>query len=300
MDGMNGKNGLDERGRPGSGEVGMDNQEIEERYQRELRWQRGGKWRTAAVALLILAALGAGVYFLFLAAGKGERVKPETGTPVVQQESEPVAEKKRVRDPALPEAINARLNDSDAVTRELGAKLSADRLVSVFLKENDLIRRFVAAVDTVAAGGIPSAQMGFLKPAQKFEVMKKSGRIYLDPAGFRRFDRLGAAASSLDEARCAAVYRLFEPLLQEAYRELGYPEGDFNRAAVQAANEILAAPAVEGNIELAEKGMGFAFSDPKLEELSDARKLLVRMGPQNLAMLQLKTRRLLDLLELKK
>ena len=58
------------------------------------------------------------------------------------------------------------------------------------------------------------------------------------------------------------MYRLFEPLLQEAYRELGYPEGDFNRTLARAADEILAAPVVEGNIELVEKGVGFAFSDP--------------------------------------
>jgi hypothetical protein len=278
----------------------MDNREIEERYQRELRWQQGGKWRTAAAALLILAALGVGVYFLFLAGGKGERAKPETGTPAVQKETEPVSETKPVRDAGLPEAINAKLNDSDAVARELGAKLSPDRFVALFLKENDLIRRFVAAVDTVAGGGIPTAQLGFLKPAKKFEVRKRAGRLYLDPAGFRRFDPLAAAASSLDEARCAALYRLFAPLLQEAYRELGYPEGDFNRTLARAADEILGTPVVEGDVALVEKGMGFAFADPKLEELSEARKLLVRMGPQNLAAVQQKTRRLLDLLELKR
>jgi len=300
MDGMNGRNVSDKRDRPGSGEVGMDNQEIEERYQRELRWQRGGKWRTAAVVLLILAALGVGVYFLFLAGGKGERVKPGTGTPAVQKETEPVSETRPVRDAGLPEAINAKLNDSDAVARELGAKLSPDRFVAMFLKENDLIRRFVAAVDTVSGGGIPSAQLGFLKPVKNFEVMKKSGRLCLDPGGFRRFDPLAAAASSLDEARCAALYRLFAPLLQEAYRELGYPEGDFKRALVQAADEILAAPVVEGDIGLVGKAVGFSFADPKLEELSDAQKLLVRMGPQNLEALQQKTRRLLDLLELKR
>jgi hypothetical protein len=277
----------------------MDNQEIDERYKGELRWQRGGKWRTAAAALLILAALGVGAYFLFLAGGKGEAAKRQAATPAAQ-EAEPVAEKQPARIEGLPETINARLNDSDAVARDLGAKLSGDRLLLLVLKENDLIRRFVAAVDTLAGGGIPSAQLGLLKPSKKFVVRKDAGRLYLDPAGFRRFDPLAAAFAGLDEARCAAVYRLFEPLLQEAYRELGYPQGDFNRTLARAAEEILAAPVIQGNIALVEKGVGFAFIDPKLEELSDARKLLVRMGPQNLGTLQQKTRRLLDLLELKR
>lgn len=300
MNGMNGKNDSAKREQIDPGEMEMDNQENEERFGGELRWQRGGKWRTVAAALLILAALGAGVYFLFLAGEKGKSAKREAAIPPAAKETEAVSQKLPARDTGLPEAINARLNDSDAVARELGAKLSGDRFVAMFLKENDLIRRFVAAVDTIAAGGVPFSQLGFLKPARRFAVLKRAGRFYLDPAGFRRFDPLAGSASSLDEARCAALYRLFSPLLQEAYRELGYPEGDFNRVLARAADEILAAPVVEGDIALIEKGVGFAFADPKLEELSDARKLLVRMGPQNLGTLQQKTRRLLDLLELKR
>ena len=66
----------------------MDNQEIDERYKGELRWQRGGKWRTAAAALLILAALGVGVYFLFLAGGKGRSGKTGSRDPGGVKEAE--------------------------------------------------------------------------------------------------------------------------------------------------------------------------------------------------------------------
>jgi hypothetical protein len=49
---------------------------------------------------------------------------------------------------------------------------------------------------------------------------------------------------------------------------------------------------VEGPIVLEKKIMSYALADPKLEELDAAQKHLLRMGPENLQLIQAKLREL--------
>ncbi len=49
---------------------------------------------------------------------------------------------------------------------------------------------------------------------------------------------------------------------------------------------------MQGPVELVRFGPFFEFADPELEELSAGRKLLVRMGPDNAAVIKGKLREL--------
>ena len=88
------------------------------------------------------------------------------------------------------------------------------------------------------------------------------------------------------------MYVRFYPLVQQAYAELGYPNRYFNDRLVEVIDHLLAAPEVEGPVELVRFGPYFEFADPELEELSAGRKLLVRMGPENAAVIKSKLREL--------
>ncbi len=54
----------------------------------------------------------------------------------------------------------------------------------------------------------------------------------------------------------------------------------------QAIGHLAETPIPDAEPELKEKGAVYAYTDPKLEELSRAKKQLLRMGPQNARALQ--------------
>ena len=81
-----------------------------------------------------------------------------------------------------------------------------------------------------------------------------------------------------------------KPTITKAYRELGYPEADFDDTMRRAIAQMLAVPVVEGNIELQEEVVTFSMTDPDLEKLNPAQKHLLRMGPGNVQAIQAKLR----------
>ena len=61
-------------------------------------------------------------------------------------------------------------------------------------------------------------------------------------------------------------------------------------ALLEAIDTLLRTPVVEGQIELVPKVSSYEFADPKLEQLSDAEKHFLRLGPDNLRKIQAKAR----------
>jgi hypothetical protein len=88
-----------------------------------------------------------------------------------------------------------------------------------------------------------------------------------------------------------------QPLFDAAYAELGYPGRSFDNALRQAISNVLDAQVVGGTILLTQPSVNYHFADPRLENLSDLEKLLIRMGPENTGKVQQKVRELVDSLE---
>jgi hypothetical protein len=88
------------------------------------------------------------------------------------------------------------------------------------------------------------------------------------------------------------IYRHYYPLFQQAYTDLGYPDGYFNNRLVEVIDHLLATPDVTGPIRLSQPGVLYEFADPSLEQLSAGQKLFLRMGSENAAALKLKLREL--------
>jgi hypothetical protein len=164
-----------------------------------------------------------------------------------------------------------------------------------WLAPDDLVRRFVAAVDDVARGKSPRPHLGHLAPKRGFRATSETGdgagdELRIDPRSYDRYDPFVEVLLSLDTADSVRLYRRLEPLFQEAYRDLGYPEGDFDRTLDRAFDEILATPIPEGPVEL-ERGVDdYRFADPDLENLDPAQKHFLRLGPDNMRQLQAKLR----------
>ena len=96
------------------------------------------------------------------------------------------------------------------------------------------------------------------------------------------------ALRKLDMQRVAAVYLRFYPLFQQAYQGLGYPNGYFNDRLVQVIDHLLATPQPAQPIALVRPNVMYTYADPGLESRSAGQKLLIRMGPDNAAVIKAK------------
>jgi hypothetical protein len=110
----------------------------------------------------------------------------------------------------------------------------------------------------------------------------------LEPQNFARYQPMVAVVAKLDMQQLAAVYVRFYPLFQQAYQDLGYPNGYFNDRLVQVIDSLLAAPQPTAPIALVRPNVMYIFADPALESRPAGQKLLIRMGPDNAAVIKTK------------
>jgi hypothetical protein len=197
--------------------------------------------------------------------------RPTTG-PLVQAENIPL--------PPLAE--------TDALVRQLLVKLSSHPKVLAWLATKGLIENFAVATLNISDGKSPALQhWRNLTPEGRFSVLNTAGGTMLDTKSYRRYDAYAAAISGLDAPGTARLYLTLKPRIMEAYRNLGYPEGDFDSVLERAMHELITTPATMPNeIPLREKVITYQFADPNVESLSGAQKQLLRMGPENMRIVQ--------------
>lgn len=242
--------------------------------------------RTAIIILILLIA-GFGIYYLFIA-DRGK--SPVSAEPVPMEKiGRP---EKEAEGPGGGAGVNVALDQSDEVVRKSAGDLSSNAVFGQWLKSRDLVRRFVAAVDAIANGQSPRPQADFFVLKAPFPVLQKGGRTLLDAAGYDRYNVVADVFDSVSSAVCAKLYRDFQGPIEQAYRELGYPAGGFHKTLFRAILEVLRTPIVEAPIVLEKRIASYVMADPKLEELSAAQKHLLRMGPENLQLVQSKLREL--------
>jgi hypothetical protein len=96
----------------------------------------------------------------------------------------------------------------------------------------------------------------------------------------------------VDTAELVAIYRHYYPLFHQAYRELGYPKGEFNDRLVEAIDDMLEAPQPEPPVALVAPRAMFDYADPDLQDTSAGQKILIRIGPENEARIKGKLRQI--------
>ncbi|MCP4897650.1 MAG: DUF3014 domain-containing protein [bacterium] len=241
------------------------------------------------VALVIVGFLVRGIFF-------GENTEnlpapiPMTPTP----EPSPT--------PTLAERLSERLRGvtmatSDAAIRPLVAEMSAHPKLAEWLLNDDLVRRFVASVANIADGESPKGHLEFLSPGQRFKVKTVGAETRIDPASYRRYDLVVTVFDSLDVEGTVALFKELEPLFDDAYAEIAPRGRKFDETFAQAVDHLLAVPVIEERPELKSLVVTYEFADTKLEELTDAQRQLLRMGPENVSAVQSKLRELLITLQ---
>jgi hypothetical protein len=184
------------------------------------------------------------------------------------------------------------LEDSDPPMRDaLGDAIGADAVMRYLVPEN-IIRHLVVTIDNLPRQKVPVDRRPTVTVPGPFLADGDELHATLDPKNFARYEPLIAVLRGLDMQKTAQVYLRFYPLFQHVYQDLGYPNGYFNDRLVQVIDSLLKTPQPAGPLELTRPNVMYTFADPDLESRPAGQKLLLRMGPQNAAVVEDKLKEL--------
>jgi hypothetical protein len=229
-------------------------------------------WIVVAIALVVGAA-ALGYFALRRSSPKSIATAISEPAPIAKRDASKL-EGEKIALPPLPE--------TDQLVRDLVGKLSSHPKVLAWLATKGLIENFTVVTLNVAEGRTPVAHLQALAPTGRFRVRSTGTAIFLDPVSYQRYDDYAAAVDGLDPTGTARLYLTLKPRIVDAYRALGYPEGDFDPVLAKAIATLRAVPVIDREIPLREAIVSYEFVDPKLEGLSAAQKQLLRMGPRNI------------------
>ena len=238
-----------------------------------------GLW---VVAAMLMVAIGVAAYFAF--AWRPRPAPVASSAPAAPARATPHSLG------GTPEAITIPpLDDSDPVVRTLVRALSERPAVAAWLATNGLIRNFTVVVTNVADGPTPAKHLTALRPPLPFRVVTRDGKTFVDPRSYDRYAPIADAIASVDPAAAARLYSTLKPRIEEAHRELGSPD-QFDRTLERAIVALLNTPAVDAPVRPSPRGIGYAYTDERLESLTAAQKQLLRMGPRNVGIIKARLR----------
>ena len=259
----------------------------------------GSRFALLLGALVLLLVIGIAYFFT---AGKGDSVPIPQPPPIVEKEPAPEPEYAPTPDIPLPqppasepnslvgESLPAQplvtLDISDESVREVLSAAGSSELYTNMLTNSDLIQRSTGVIDGMSRGLVLNKILPLPRPTGKFTTLELDGQSVIDPASYARYDAYAQAAAELDVAQLASAFDSFRPLLEQAYTQLGYKAEDFDNTLIRALDQIAATPELQQTIPLKKKEAVYLYADPALEELAPLQKQLLRMGPDNVALIK--------------
>ncbi len=201
-----------------------------------------------------------------------------------------------VDEPITPEIVENPLPSLDESDIWLQEKLQAMTWRKELLKliiDEDMIRRFVVFTDNFAQGQLAYEHSPLVQPQTHFSAIETdtltpdNSQIWLwDETVTRRFSLYVDLLRSFDSEGLVNWYGELKPLIDKAYAELGYPDENFTQVLQDAITRVLDMEIPKQPIELVRPSVMYRYKDPELEALSDADKLLLRIGKENLLVLK--------------
>ena len=173
------------------------------------------------------------------------------------------------------------LPQSDPIVRELVARLSSHPTIAAWLATKGLIANFTLVTLTIAEGRTPAHLLRPIAPRGRFRTTSARDGLFIDPRSYERYNPHAEAIAALDSAGTASLYLTLKPRITDAYKELGFPESDFDRVLERAIGVLLQTPAFDEKATLFPKGVTYAYKDPALQSIPAAQKQLLRLGPRN-------------------
>jgi hypothetical protein len=211
---------------------------------------------------------------------------PETAPAVTAPAIEHPIERAQAEPSAPPQVT---LDGSDSALGEALASLFKGRLPE-FVRPMGLIRNIVATIDNLPRSKVAPRLLPIQTTPGALSIATAGDDVVIAADNSARYAPAIALVQAVDTKQLVAVYVRFYPLFQQAYRELGYPDGYFNDRLVTVIDHLLATPNVKAPIALVQPKVVYQFADPQLEAWSAGQKAMIRVGPVNMEVLKTKLR----------
>ncbi|CAM4109576.1 DUF3014 domain-containing protein [Pseudoalteromonas byunsanensis] len=202
--------------------------------------------------------------------------EPVEQPPQAQRNEEPLDV--RTATPEAPELPP--LDSSDEAVKQSVAQMMSEKALALLVSD-DMVRRGVVFVDNLAKGKVAQKHMPVKKPQEPFMALE-GDIVVTDPNSFERYTPYVDMLSSMSTAQIVRLFDKFKPLISQAYEEIGYDGDDFNLTLDKAITELLNTPIPESNIPLIKDSVTYRYAYPEWEQLSEAQKQFLRMGPENM------------------
>jgi hypothetical protein len=151
---------------------------------------------------------------------------------------------------------------------------------------SDIIRNMVVFVDNFSRGELVNNFNPLETPVKSFSVNEQKGIVTINSDSYLRYDKYAQAISDIDTQTFINLYSLLTPLIDEAYQEIGYPAGSFNRTFDKAIEHLLETPIIQYKLALSSDSVMYKYADNNLESLPDTQKQMLRMGSDNLQIIK--------------
>ena len=252
-------------------------------------------WKGPIVWLVLLMALAASAVFFYLWR-QNPSPQPAPAAPAIQPPAAVEAA------PAIRHPIeNAQGAAANTETKPLPALMVSDTTMQNTLAdlfgpaslgrvfyEDAIIHRFVTTVDNLPRKTIPSRNLPVKPIAGPLATSAKDDNISISADNASRYTPYVRMAESIDAKNLVSAYVHFYPLIQQDYRDLGYPKGYFNDRLIEAIDDLLAAPEVKDSLQVVQPKVLYQYADPELEARSAGQKMMIRMGNENAAKVKAK------------
>jgi len=243
-----------------------------------------------AVAVVLLAAAGFAVYYF----GPWNRPPvlppaPRAEAPAAPAPAAPQAPQNPIAGAESPQPLPT-VKESDPAMRDAIAGVIGADAFQRFFEPEDILHRIVATIDNLPRKSYASRLDPVKPPAGPFATTGADETLAIAPANAARYTPYVRTLEAVDTDKLVAAYVHFYPLFQKAYVDLGYPNGYFNDRLVQAIDDLLAAPDVQGPVRLVVPHVLYEYADPDLQSRSAGQKILLRMGRENAAKVKAKLR----------
>ncbi len=175
---------------------------------------------------------------------------------------------------------------SDALAaRAFGALVGHAAFARWFLPRS-LIEHIVSTIDNLGRRHVPVSHWPFRPVPGAFRVRRDGARIWIAAGNAQRYATYVAMLRRVDPAALVRTYLRLYPLVQRAWRDLGYPHGQFNDRLRQVLANLQAAPQPAPPVALKQPHVLYRYADPALETASAGQKILMRIGPRNEALVK--------------
>lgn len=245
------------------------------------------KWLFATIALAVAALL---VY-----RWKYPDVVPVVTLPVLAANSQPAAAP-AIAHPIVPAVADStplpELDDSDASIKASLEQIFDASAVAKYLIPTQIIRHIVATVDNLPRNRLAVPLRPIKATSERLLVAGTEGDWVIASENYGRYTPFVQLVDMTNVEQLAGWYRRYYLLFQQAYQNLGYPDGYFNDRLVQAIDDLLATPELMEPLHLIRPKVFYEFTDPALESRSAGQKTLLRMGAANSRTIKAKLREL--------